>query len=62
MGLALASELRGFVHHVKAGDCTVEDGSQISSVVLALRPQGFKRHVVLIDEADCMSKLPSLLI
>ena len=62
MGLALASELQGFVHHVKAGDCTVEEVRRLALSCWHCVPQGFKRHVVLIDEADCMSNAAQLAI
>ena len=55
MGLALAREIRGFVHHVAAQECTVERIRELCFSCNYYPPMGYKRHVILIDEADLMS-------
>lgn len=62
MGLALARELGAFVHHVKAGDCTVDEVRRLALSCWHCVPLGFKRHVILIDEADQMSTAAQLAI
>ena len=56
MGLALASELGGFVHHITAGNCTVGAIRDVAFSCWYVCPAGFKRHIVLVDEADQMSQ------
>jgi replication-associated recombination protein RarA len=60
MSLALASEIGGFVHHIPAGKCTVEAIRAVVYSCWYCPPQGYKRHVVLIDEADQMSQAAQL--
>lgn len=55
MGRALASELQAFVHHVPAQECTVETVRKLAFDCNYYPPVGFKRHLILIDEADLMS-------
>lgn len=55
MGLALAGELRAFVHHVPAQECTVETVRKLAFDCNYYPPMGYKRHLILIDEADLMS-------
>lgn len=62
MGFALARELGGFVHHVKAGDCTVEKIRSLAFACWHCVPQGFRRHVVIVDEADQMSSAAQLAV
>ena len=62
MGLALARELDGFVHHISAGNCTVDAVRELAFSCWYVVPNGFKRHVVLIDEADQMSTAAQLAI
>ena len=52
MGLALASEVSGFVHHVTAGNCTVDAIRQLAFACWYVPPVGYKRHIILIDEVD----------
>lgn len=62
MALALAREIGGFVHHIRAGRCTVDAVAEVAYSCWYVAPQGYKRHVVLVDEADLMNlrrKLPS---
>ena len=60
MGLALARELSGFVHHIAAGQCTVDAIRDLAFSCWYVAPKGFKRHVVIIDEADQMSMAAQL--
>ena len=60
MALALAREVGGFVHHVKAGCCTVEAVRELAFSCWYVVPRGFKRHIVIVDEADRMSEAAQL--
>ena len=62
MALALASELRGFVHHVGAGRCTVETIRDLVFSCWYVPPSGYARHVIVVDEADVMSQAAQLAI
>ena len=55
MGLALASELKALVHHVPAQECTVDMVRKLCFDCNYYPPAGYKRHLILIDEADLMS-------
>ena len=55
MAFALAREIGGFVHHIKAGRCTVEAVRDVAYSCWYVPPAGFKRHIIVIDEADLMS-------
>lgn len=55
MGLALATELRAYVHHAAAQECTVEAVRKLAWDCNYYPPAGYTRHLVLIDEADLMS-------
>lgn len=55
MGMALASEIAGFMHHIPAQKCTVDAVERTAFSCHYCPPPGFKRHVILIDEADLMS-------
>lgn len=55
MAFALAREIGGFVHHVKAGRCTVDAVRDLAYSCWYVPPSGYKRHVIIIDEADLMS-------
>lgn len=55
MAIALAREVQGFLHHVPAGQCTVEAIRELAFSCHYYPPAGFKRHVIVIDEADQMS-------
>ena len=60
MGIALAREVSGFLHHVPAGLCTVEAIRELAFTCHYYPPPGFSRHVILIDEADQMSAAAQL--
>jgi putative ATPase len=60
MGIALARELSGFLHHVPAGLCTVDRVRELAFSCSYYPPVGFKKHVILIDEADTMSQAAQL--
>lgn len=55
MGFALAREISGFVHHVRAQKCTVDEVERVAFSCHYFAPEGYKRHVILVDEADLMS-------
>ena len=55
MAFALAREIQGFVHHIKAGRCTVEAVRDVAYSCWYVPPRGFSRHVIIVDEADLMS-------
>jgi replication-associated recombination protein RarA len=55
MGIALAGELQAFIHHVPAQECTVEMVRKLAFDCNYYPPMGYKRHLILIDEADLMS-------
>lgn len=55
MGLALAREIGGFAHHVPAQGCTVETIRELCFSCNYYPPMGYKKHLILIDEADLMS-------
>lgn len=55
MAFALASEVRGFVHHIPAGNCTVDSIRDLAFSCWYVVPSGYARHVIIIDEADLMS-------
>lgn len=55
MGLALARELGAFVQHVSAQECTIEKVRSLSYICNCYPPIGYKRHLILVDEADLMS-------
>ena len=56
MGMALATELQAFMHHIPAGLCTVDALAREIHSCHYCPPPGFKRHLILIDEADLMSQ------
>jgi putative ATPase len=60
MGIALAREIEGFIHHVPAGLCTVDQIRELAFSCHYFPPAGFKRHVIIIDEADQMSAAAQL--
>jgi len=60
MALAVARELQGFVHHVPAGQCTVDKVRELAFSCHYYAPPGFTRHVIIVDEADQMSAAAQL--
>ena len=59
-GIALARELQGFLHHIPSGRCTVDALRELAFSCHYFPPPGFKRHIILIDEADQMSTAAQL--
>lgn len=55
MGIALANELRAFVTHVPAKECTLARVRDIAFHCWYVPPQGYTRHLILIDEMDLAS-------
>lgn len=55
MGIALAREIGGFLHHVESGEYTVDKVRELKHSCNYYPPQGFGWHVVLVDEVDCAS-------
>lgn len=55
MGFAVASELKGFVHHIRAQKCTIDEVERIAFSCWYVPPAGFNRHVILVDEMDLAS-------
>ena len=60
MGIALAREISGFLHHVPAGQCTVDQIRELAFSCHYFPPMGFKKHVIIVDEADQMSAAAQL--
>lgn len=60
LALALASEIPAELHHVASQDCNVERLRQVVSNCHYVPSAGYKRHLVLIDEADQMSTAAQL--
>lgn len=58
MAMALASEIRGFMHHLPAGECTVEGIERVAFSSHYCPPAGYSKHVIIIDEAD-LASLPA---
>lgn len=56
MAQAVSAQLRGFVHHVTAGNCTVETARALGMKCWYFPPTGYDYHAILIDEADLMSR------
>lgn len=54
MGLALAREVGAFVHHIPARQCTVDRLRDVAFSCHYFPPAGFRKHLILIDEADLM--------
>ena len=60
MAIAVAREVAGFLHHVPAGQCTVEAIRELAFSCHYFPPPGFQRHVIIVDEADQMSSAAQL--
>ena len=60
MGIALARAFDGFIHHVPSGRCTVDAIRELAFSCHYFPPAGFRKHVILIDEADQMSTAAQL--
>ena len=55
MGIALAKAIPAEVHHVPSQECTVQKVQSIRDACQYVPWQGFRMHMVLVDEADQMS-------
>lgn len=60
LALAMAAEMPAELHHVASQDCNVERLRQVVANCHYIPAAGFKRHIVLIDEADQMSAAAQL--
>lgn len=60
LALALAAEIPAELHHVASQDCNVERLRKVVSNCHYVPSAGYKRHLVLIDEADEMSAAAQL--
>lgn len=54
MGMALAREIGGFMHHIPARQATVDAIKDVAFSCHYVAPAGFRKHVVIVDEADLM--------
>lgn len=55
MAIAVAREMAGFIHHVPSGMCTVDKVRELAFSCHYFPPAGFRKNVVIVDEADQMS-------
>jgi replication-associated recombination protein RarA len=55
MGMALASAIPAELHHIPSQDCTLATIQRTRQVCQYVPAQGYKMHLVLVDEADQMS-------
>ena len=55
MGFALAAELKAELHHVRSQDCNLARFETICRTCNYVPMSGKRLHLVLVDEADCMS-------
>jgi replication-associated recombination protein RarA len=60
LALAIAAEMPAELHHVASQDCNVDRLRQVVSNCHYVPSMGFKRHLVLIDEADQMTAAAQL--
>jgi replication-associated recombination protein RarA len=60
LALAIAEEMPAELHHVASQDCNVERLRQVVSNCHYVPSAGYRRHLVLIDEADQMSSAAQL--
>jgi replication-associated recombination protein RarA len=60
LALALAAEMPAELHHIASQDCNVERLRQVVSNCHYVPGAGYRRHLVLIDEADQMSTAAQL--
>ena len=54
--VALANEMGAQVHHIRSQDCTVEKLERTYKNCFSYPSEGKQFHLILIDEADLMSK------
>lgn len=55
MGLALAAAIPAELHHIPSQDCNLENIERVRRVCQYVPMQGFRFHLVLVDEADRMT-------
>jgi replication-associated recombination protein RarA len=54
--LALANEMGAELHHIPSQDCTVDVIERVHRACFYMPSQGKRCHMILIDEADLMTK------
>ena len=54
--VAMANEIGAQIHHIRSQDCTVDTLERTYKNCFAYAADGKKWHLILIDEADLMSK------
>lgn len=54
--LALANEMGAELHHIASQDCTVDVIERVHCACFYMPSQGKRCHMILIDEADLMTK------
>lgn len=57
MAHALATEIKAQVHLLPAHECTRENVAHVWNLCQKAPWPGFKRHLILVDQADALSKL-----
>ncbi len=57
MAHALATEIKAQVHLLPAQECTRENVAHVWNLCQKAPWPGFKRHLILVDQADALSKL-----
>jgi replication-associated recombination protein RarA len=55
MAFALASEIQGFVYHIKSRKCTIEEVERKAFSAWYVPPIGYKWNVIIVDEVDLAS-------
>lgn len=55
MGLALAEEMPGELHHIPSQECTAARLSEVRRICQYVPMAGKRMHIILIDEADRMT-------
>jgi replication-associated recombination protein RarA len=56
MARALASAISAEIHHMPADQCTRENVARVWAICQNEPSRGFKRHLILVDQADRLSK------
>lgn len=55
LALALAEMMPAELHHIPSQNCTLAEITRVRQTCQYIPMMGFKRHLILVDEADCMS-------
>ena len=55
LAMALAESIPAELHHIPSQNCNLETITRIRQTCQYVPISGFKMHLILIDEADCMS-------